>query len=1063
MTNISTSYDSFLTETPPFNQLPSATLARLTSQAQVYRYRVGQPILVREKMPAQVSILCSGQVRLLGFDPNARTPVTLKHLSPGAVLGIAGLLRGVACEIAIASSECTCLSIWADEFLAVMEAEPALHHYFQTSPTLIEVFDVLAAMLQQAANPALFLQQVGVESLTKLALQVLPEVAVISLDLPYTNSKSLPSLAGLSLLKQGRSLTRGDQQLSPDRLWLVSNHNQLHLPIAHAYTQQEAESEQKPATLRLVGLPKTLFVGSRSFDKAQLPKSEMEEWKSEVEIPNSEFITPNSKIPNSVARASGQEIFITPNSKVPYAPKEIPEGEARNKKSEKLEQYPYVKGKGSINAVVACFQMLAQYLHMPFRKDVVRRVLTNQKDRIGSLSLLQCGAVTEMMGLQAQLANIPERAIARLQVPALIQWRGSFALIYAISAKTVVMGVPEVGILRQRPEDLFAGIEQTVGANGQPEPRTLPVLMLQVTDYTPQRKFGISWFVPSLLKYRHVLVEVFVASFFAQLFGLANPLITQVIIDKVLLQNSPDTLQVLGIFLIVIAIFEALLTSLRTYLFVDTTNRIDLALGSEIIDHLLRLPLRYFERRPVGELATRVNELENIRSFLTGTALTVVLDAVFSVIYIVVMMIYSWLLTLVALATLPLFIGLTVFVSPIVRRQLRDKAERNASAQSHLVEVLSGIQTVKAQNLELRSRWKWQERYSSYISSGFKTVLTYTTASSSSTFLNQLSSLLVLWVGAYLVLRGQLTLGQLIAFRIIAGYVTSPLLRLTQLWQNFQETALSLERLSDIIDTPLEADTTDKGNISLPSIQGAVKYENLSFRFNPSGPLQLNNVNLEFPEVAFVGIVGQSGSGKSTLMKLLARLYLPESGRILIDNYDIHKVELYSLRQQIGIVPQDSLLFEGTVQENIVLNNPDATEEEMIAATKIAVAHDFIMGLPNGYNTFVGERGASLSGGQRQRIAIARTILQNPRLLILDEATSALDYDTERQVCVNLAKAFKGRTVFFITHRLNTIRTADRIVVMDQGTVAEQGTHEDLMDQRGRYYCLYQQQASQLE
>jgi ATP-binding cassette subfamily B protein len=589
----------------------------------------------------------------------------------------------------------------------------------------------------------------------------------------------------------------------------------------------------------------------------------------------------------------------------------------------------------------------------------------------------------------------------------------------------------------------------------------LQVLLLQATRETPQQKFGLSWFLPSLLKYRGVLVEVFIASFFVQLFGLANPLMTQVIIDKVLVQNSENTLQVLGIFLIVIAVFEAVLTSLRTYLFVDTTNRIDLALGSEIIDHLLRLPLRYFEKRPVGELATRVNELENIRQFLTGTALTVVLDAVFSVIYIAVMLLYSWLLTLVALATLPLFAALTALVSPIVRHQLRKKAERNAEAQSFLVEVLSGIQTVKAQNIELRSRWQWQERYARYVSAGFKTVLTFTAASSTSNFLNQLSGLLVLWVGAYLVLQGKLSLGQLIAFRIIAGYVTSPLLRLTQLWQNFQETALSLERLSDILDTPMEADELDRQNIPMPVIEGDVKFENVSFRFNPSGAMQLNNIDLNIPAGVFVGIVGQSGSGKSTLMKLLPRLYPLELGRILIDNYDISKVELYSLRQQIGIVPQDTLLFEGTVQENIGLNVPDASPEDIVATARIAMAHEFIMSLPSGYNTRVGERGASLSGGQRQRIAIARTILQNPNLLILDEATSALDYDTERQLCLNLAAAFKGRTVFFITHRLSTIRNADVILMMDQGSIVEQGTHDELMALKGRYYCQYQQQDAQ--
>jgi ATP-binding cassette subfamily B protein len=640
-------------------------------------------------------------------------------------------------------------------------------------------------------------------------------------------------------------------------------------------------------------------------------------------------------------------------------------------------------------------------------------------------------------------------------------------VLYEVTTKGVILGVPEVGIVQRQPNELVANshhqinedsLEPTANQQGLSTIDQIQVLLLQPTAHTPKQKFGLSWLLPFMSRYRRVFIEVLLASFFVQLFGLANPLMTQVIIDKVLVQNSANTLQILGIFLVVIAGFEALLSSLRTYLLVDTTNRIDLALGSELINHLLRLPLRYFERRPVGELASRMGELENIRQFLTNTALSVVMDSVFSIVYIVVMVIYSPLLSLVALATLPIFVAITTLVSPLVRRQLRTKAERNAATQSYLVEVLSGIQTVKAQNIELRSRWQWQERYARYVSAGFKTVLTSTAANSSSQFLSKLSSLLVLWVGAYLVLQGKLTLGQLIAFRIIAGYVMSPLLRLTQLWQSFQETALSLERLGDIIDTPAEAAEDDQYNIALPAIQGNVTYENVSFRFNPSGALNLDNINLDLPAGAFVGIVGMSGSGKSTLMKLLPRLYPLESGRILIDGYDISKVELYSLRRQVGIVPQDSLLFDGTVQENIALNCPDASTDAIIAAAKVAAAHDFIMTLPNGYNTRVGERGSALSGGQRQRIAIARTVLQNPRLLILDEATSALDYESERQVCLNLAEAFKDRTVFFITHRLSTIRNANVILMMDRGIIAEQGTHQELMARKGHYYCLYRQQ-----
>jgi ATP-binding cassette subfamily B protein len=632
----------------------------------------------------------------------------------------------------------------------------------------------------------------------------------------------------------------------------------------------------------------------------------------------------------------------------------------------------------------------------------------------------------------------------------LVRWQDSLAILYEISDRYMVIGVPEIGILRRQSSDFL----ESWGPEGE-------VLLLQRTKETPQERFGLRWFLPALSRYRRVLMEVFIASFFVQLFGLANPLMVQLIIDKVIVQNSVDTLQVLGVFLLAIAIFEAILTTLRTYLFVDTTNRIDMSLGSEIIDHLLRLPLRYFERRPVGEISTRVNELENIRQFLTGTALTVVLDAVFSIVYIIAMIIYSPLLTLVALGIVPIFIALTFFFSPIIRRQLRTKAERNAQTQSYLVEVMTGIQTVKAQNIELRSRWQWQEKYANYVSAGFQTVITSTFASSTSNFLNKLSGLLVLWVGAFLVLDGKLTLGQLIAFRIIASYVTSPILRLAQLWQNFQETALSLERLADIVDTPQEAEQ-DRSNIPMPLIKGAVKYENVSFRFKTHGPLQLYNVNLEFQPGTFVAIVGQSGAGKSTVTKLLSRLYEPESGRILIDGYDISKVELYSLRRQIGVVPQDTLLFDGSVQENIALTNPDATTEEIIDAAKVAAAHEFIMQLPNGYNTRVGERGSSLSGGQRQRIAIARTVLQQPCILILDEATSALDYATEQQVCINLIDAFKDRTVFFITHRLGSIKNADVIVLMDAGSVVEQGTHEELMALKGRYYYLYHQQESRM-
>jgi ATP-binding cassette subfamily B protein len=428
------------------------------------------------------------------------------------------------------------------------------------------------------------------------------------------------------------------------------------------------------------------------------------------------------------------------------------------------------------------------------------------------------------------------------------------------------------------------------------------------------------------------------------------------------------------------------------------------------------------------------------------------------VIYIVVMLFYSWVLTLIALAVLPIQVGLTLLGAPLFRRQYRKSAEANASTQSHLVEVLTGIQTVKSQNVEMISRWTWQERYGKYINRSFEQTITGTALSQTSQVLQKISQLLVLWVGASLVLSGDLTLGQLIAFRIISGYVTQPLLRLSSIWQTIQELRVSFERLADVIDTPQESDDQDKAKVPLPPIDGAVHFDNLSFAFIQGKAPILNDVSLQVKPGTFVGIVGQSGSGKSTLMKLLPRLYSPDQGRILVDGYDIDKVELYSLRRQIGIVPQDPLLFSGNVNDNIALTQPDASSDEIVMAAKVACAHDFIMELPAGYSTAVGERGASLSGGQRQRIAIARTLLANPKLLVMDEATSALDYETERKVCDNLIQALHDCTVFFITHRLSTVRRADLIVVMHQGAVVEKGTHDELMDRRGRYYALYRQQ-----
>jgi ATP-binding cassette, subfamily B, bacterial HlyB/CyaB len=731
----------------------------------------------------------------------------------------------------------------------------------------------------------------------------------------------------------------------------------------------------------------------------------------------------------------------------PLAASERPVASALDLGNRDRARVQLVRGHGPLEEVLACFQMLSAELHLPFRRDAIERILREWQQRGQQPNLQLCGRLGTMLGLHVSGVRVAPSQGTRLQTPALVNWNGGFAIVQLSHADGLVLASPRDGWVELRPEQI-----------GEQFPEGIELLLLERSSSTPEQRFGLAWFLPLLKRHRGLLLQVLMASFVVQLFSLANPLLIQVIIDKVINQRSLDTLQVLGLALVVVTLMEGVIGSLRTFLFSETTNRIDLRLGSEVIDHLLRLPLSYFDRRPVGELGSRIAELEKIRSFLTGQALTTVLDAAFSVVYVVVMVVYSWLLTLIALSVLPIQIGLTLLGAPLFRRQYRDAANQNARTQSHLVEVLNGIQTVKAQNVEMISRWKWQDLYSQYIARTFEKTVTGTALTESSQVLQKLSQLLVLWVGAGLVLDGNLTLGQLIAFRIISGYVTQPMLRLSSIWQTIQELKVSFERLADVVDTPEESNEADKQKIPLPPLEGHVVFDNVSFTFPGATTAVLQHIQLDVPAGTFVGIVGQSGSGKSTLTKLLSRLYVPSHGRVLVDGYDIDKVELHSLRRQIGIVPQEPLLFAGTVAENIALTDPDATSDAIVQAASLACAHDFIMELASGYSTPVGERGAGLSGGQRQRIALARTLLSKPKMLVLDEATSALDYDTERRVCNNLLDNLQHCTVLFITHRLSTIRRADLIVMMHQGSVVETGRHEQLMAQRGRYFALYCQQ-----
>ena len=853
----------------------------------------------------------------------------------------------------------------------------------------------------------------------------LPELHTLLLALAERDPGWLPllqagpqALEGVRVVSQPAGSPGGGDGLAlpPDYRWFISSGG----PLASAWREHPlSERGTTEPWLRLVGFP--------DRDPAEHDPF------LELGDNNSEAVQPAEWVEAGVV-GEMEGYSASPEPPAPRAPG----------RASVLE---LSRASGAREIPIAVCRSLARYFGVPINGDALRDQVDAVLRRQEQLSLVNLGQILDALGLRVMLSRVPHDRLHRVATPAVLMQNGHIGVVDGVDADGVVRLLEaELGLLRVPSADLVTH-----------DGGLVELLLLERKSDAKEQTFNWSWYWPLLRKHRRALVEVLLASAAINLLMLATPLGFRLLLDTASQSNIGSLVSIAAVMLLA-ALGVGLIRTLRSYIFTETANRIDQEAKTLILDQMVRLPQGFFDSRPVGQVTFYFNQLDRLREFLIGQSLPLLIDTLFSLLYVAILLSISPLLTLVVLSTLPLMVALTLLSNPLVYSQIKRSMAESMRTHAYLTEAITGIQTIKSQNAETKTRWEFQNRYARYLGEDFKLRITRETISNLGAFIGQLNGVLVIAVGIWLVIEQRITIGDIIAFRILDSYITSPLAKLAGTWQQFQVSRQQMRMVADVVDRTPEQSAEEALNIPMPPLEGLVQFVDVGFRYGDDGPMSVQGVNLEIPAGSFVGLVGGSGSGKSTLLKLLPRFYRPLEGRVLIDGLDINKLELYSLRRQIGVVPQDSLLFDGTIRDNLLMVKPDATADELIRAARIACAHDFIMEMPKGYNSSVGERGAGLSGGQRQRLALARAVLQNPRMLILDEATSALDARTERQVCINLFEAFRGRTVFFITHRLSTVRPADFIVLMDRGAVMEVGSHKQLMGSRGWYYALYESQ-----
>lgn len=711
------------------------------------------------------------------------------------------------------------------------------------------------------------------------------------------------------------------------------------------------------------------------------------------------------------------------------------------------KHYPFRKQQSKSDCGVACLVMIGQYWGKDFSITQLRSIAN--VDRSGT-SIKGLIIAAEYLGFTPRPVQADLTALAKQKLPAIAHWKGNhYVVVYHITRDQVIIADPSIGRRKLTRQEFVRDWQGY----------TLLLTPTAKFKEAPEANRNIWKYLDLLKPYRLILLEIIAASLMIQIVGLFTPILTQLLLDRVIVQRSTSTLFAIGSGLIIFSLFSIAMSSVRRYLLYHTANKLDLSLIVGFINHTFRLPLGYFETRFVGDITSRISENRKIRRFITGEAITTLLD-VFSVfVYIGLMFWYSWQLSFLALIVIPILAVITLVFTPLLLRISRENFAAETKERSYLIEALNGIGTIKSMGVERNVRWRWEDLLNESVRINLSGKMLFERLAVSTSVIQALTSQFTLIFGVWLVIQDQLTIGQLIAFNMLVGNVVRPFQRLIALWNDFQEILVAVERLDDVINSPTEEDWSVGNLASLPTIEGKIRFEKVTFRYNLESEVNtIENLSFEVHPGQTVALVGRSGSGKTTIAKLLLGLYTPTEGKILIDEQEINTIALHSLRKQTGVVNQDTFLFGGTILENLTIAYPNASLAEVKQVCRLAGAAEFIETLPLKYDTKIGEGGSLLSGGQKQRLAIARALLGKPRILILDEATSSLDAESERIIQNNFNTILKNQTTLVIAHRLSTVRQADLILVMDRGLLVESGTHQELMDKKGQYYYLNQQQ-----